>query len=433
MNSETLKKVAPRRSLHSIIKRFRHARRGNVTMLFAASMLPVLTSIGAAVDYSRHVGASSRMRAALDAATLTVMPSAAKLSAGELQARAQNAFEAGYRMDGSVTLTATYDPTTAILSMEAQGSHPTSFLNIVGIQETWLRAKAKSKMSGGPLLPICVMVTDPDSGHTLLAKDDATIDFDRCMVQVNTANWDAVESRDTSYIHSTNGQNCFVGDIHYGDVEPPKSPTCQFFSDPFAALAEPGRACDHINKVVNTAGEVLSPGTYCGGLLLNASTKFLPGLYVVRDGKFQVVGSGTNVQAEDVTFVLSGKNAGFFSNSTGTFNITPNRTAAAGDFAGFAFYLDITDQTLKKKVRPANSTTISGTRLIGSGIFYFVGQSLKLEDRADVRIEPGSIIADFILPVASKLQLKGELAAASLNEAALQKVGYGEGSPMLIE
>jgi Flp pilus assembly protein TadG len=403
MNSETLRNAGPCLSLTAIVTRFSRARRGNVTMLFAASMLPILTSIGAAVDYSRHVGATSRMRSALDGATLAVMPMAAKLSASDLQTRAQEAFQAGYRMAGAVTVSATYDPATAILNMEAQGAHPTSFLNIVGIQETWLRAAAKSKMSGGPLLPICVMVTDPDSGHTLLAKDDATIDFDRCMVQVNTANWDAVESRDTSYIHSTNGQNCFVGDIHYGDVLPPKSPTCAFFSDPFATLAEPGRACDHINKVVNTAGEVLSPGTYCGGLLINASTKFLPGLYVVRDGKFQVVGSGTNVQAEDVTFVLSGKNAGFFSNSTGTFNITPN------------------------------STTISGTRLTGSGIFYFVGQSLKIEDRADVRIEPGSIIADFILPVAAKLQLKGELAAGSLNEAALQKVGYGEGSPMLIE
>ena len=30
------------------------------------------------------------------------------------------------------------------------------------------------------------------------------------MVQVNTQNWDAVEARDTSYIHSTNGDNCFI-------------------------------------------------------------------------------------------------------------------------------------------------------------------------------------------------------------------------------
>ena len=82
--------------------------------------------------------------------------------------------------------------------------------------------------------PVCVLVTNPASNHTLKVQNGATIDFTNCMVQVNTANWDAVEARDTSYIHSTNGVNCFTGDIHYGDVTPPKQETCTMLPDPEA-------------------------------------------------------------------------------------------------------------------------------------------------------------------------------------------------------
>src|SRR6185436_4848544 len=93
------------------------------------------------------------------------------------------------------------------------------------------------------LWQVCVIVTESVDNHTLLVKDQSTIDFTNCMVQVNTQNWDAVEARDSSYIHSKNGENCFVGDIHYGDVQPPKNPTCTFFPDPFAAYVVPTNPC----------------------------------------------------------------------------------------------------------------------------------------------------------------------------------------------
>jgi len=69
------------------------------------------------------------------------------------------------------------------------------------------------------------------------------------MVQVNTANWDAVESRDTSYIHSTNGSNCLSATSHYGDVVPPKDPTCTFFTDPFASYIVPTNTCTYTKQV----------------------------------------------------------------------------------------------------------------------------------------------------------------------------------------
>ena len=91
--------------------------------------------------------------------------------------------------------------------------------------------------------------------------------FHSCMVQGNTANWDAVEARDTSYIHSTNGVNCFTGDIHYGDVTPPKEATCTMLPDPYASYVVPSNnPCTYTNKQMNNTNATLTPGTYCGGI-----------------------------------------------------------------------------------------------------------------------------------------------------------------------
>src|SRR5438270_666401 len=52
---------------------------------------------------------------------------------------------------------------------------------------------------------ICVLVTDPTAEHTLNVEVGAKIDVDNCMVQDNTANSYAVESRGGGDTHSQNG------------------------------------------------------------------------------------------------------------------------------------------------------------------------------------------------------------------------------------
>src|SRR6185437_10757317 len=124
-----------------------------------------------------------------------------------------------------------------------------------------------------------------DSNHTELVKNDASIDLINCLNQVNTANWDAVEARDTSYIHSTNGVNCFTGEIHYGDVQPPKQVSCAMLPDPFSTYNVPTNACTYTNMTVNS-NVTLSPGTYCGGLKItgNSNVTLSPGLYFMQAG-----------------------------------------------------------------------------------------------------------------------------------------------------
>jgi hypothetical protein len=126
-------------------------------------------------------------------------------------------------------VTTSYDAKTNTLTVNGSSSIKADFVSIIGISQMTVSAASTATMAGKKW-QICVLVTEPTAKHTLKVEGGAKIDFDNCMVQVNTANWDAVESRGGGYIHSKNGENCFVGDIHYGDVQPPKNPTCTFWT-----------------------------------------------------------------------------------------------------------------------------------------------------------------------------------------------------------
>ena len=57
------------RNLLSLLNRFRGDRRGNIAVIFTLALVPVLSSIGCAVDYSRASMLRSKLLAASDAAS----------------------------------------------------------------------------------------------------------------------------------------------------------------------------------------------------------------------------------------------------------------------------------------------------------------------------------------------------------------------------
>lgn len=89
------------------------AERGNVAMMFAIALVPMIGIIGTAVDYSRAVAARSAMQAALDTVALMVSKDAQAnptMTSAQATAAAQKYFNALYKESGSsnVTITATY-------------------------------------------------------------------------------------------------------------------------------------------------------------------------------------------------------------------------------------------------------------------------------------------------------------------------------------
>jgi Flp pilus assembly protein TadG len=395
------------------LRQLRSASGANVTVIFALSLVPIAGAVGAAVDYSQGSSMRSAMQAAADAASLGTIKLASTLTPAQVQSTAAGMFNASFnRPQVTPTVSATYDAASNTVTVSASATFKPNLMSMIGVSQMTMSATSKATI-GAKTWQVCVMITDPTKGHTLLVSGASKIDFTNCMVQVNTANWDAVEARDTSYIHSANGDNCFVGDIHYGDVQPPKDPTCMMFPDPYASIAMPASAanCDYTQMKVQTNGTVLTPGTYCKGLQLQniSDVTFSPGLYIISGGDLQAHGQGNtsmNITATGVTFILTGQNAGLDLKNV-NFNITP--ATNVGAFSGFLFFLDQTTDSHGKTLY-GNQSKIENVQMNTRGIIYLAGQSFSPTKGSAITMNPGSIIADVMqLDSASSFNLTGSL------------------------
>ena len=114
-------------SMRSAVKRFARADQGNIAMIFAITLVPLLAIVGAAVDYTRASAARSAMQAALDTASLMISRDAAanpSLSADAIQNLAKQYFDALYHNSdaNSIAVKAVYSAgssgTPASITME---------------------------------------------------------------------------------------------------------------------------------------------------------------------------------------------------------------------------------------------------------------------------------------------------------------------------
>ena len=75
------------------VRAFAAARRGNVAMIFALTLIPLCFAVGAGLDYARAVVVRSNMSEAIDAAALAV-GSTQGLTTAQMQTMAQQYFTA---------------------------------------------------------------------------------------------------------------------------------------------------------------------------------------------------------------------------------------------------------------------------------------------------------------------------------------------------
>src|SRR4051794_36231419 len=411
------------------LRDFRSASRGNITVMFALSLVPVTGAVGAAVDYSQSNSIRAAMQAAADSAALGGITSASTQTPAVVSSTAVGMFNASFNRTGVTPSSgATYDSTSGILTVAAAASYTPQFMKLAGVSTMHISVTSKAKLGGSQTWPVCVLVTNPDSNHTLLVQSGASIDFANCMVQVNTANWDAVEARDTSYIHSTNGVNCFTGDIHYGDVTPPKQATCAMLPDPYASYVVPNNnPCTYTNKQVNNTTAALTPGTYCGGLKISGTSTVTlsPGIYYIQNGDFTIANSA-NVTGNGVTFLISGQNSNLNFTTSGTITMSPYTDSSAGQWAGMLFFWD------QPSTSKGSTETFSNGTMTFSGIMYFVGQTLAITNNATVTVTTGSIIADMILPDKGHLNLTGTVNSPTAAQQAMKK-SITSNTPMLVQ
>lgn len=133
------------------LARFASAERGNVAVLFAIALLPILTFMGAAIDYTRAVQARSSMQAALDSAALMLAKDLTEglIKSSDISTKAQTYFNGLYTNTSvpSVTVAATYTASSSLgstIQLTGTGSMPTTFMKIAGYPSLDLNTSSTS-------------------------------------------------------------------------------------------------------------------------------------------------------------------------------------------------------------------------------------------------------------------------------------------------
>ncbi|MFD2181180.1 vWA domain-containing protein [Rhodoplanes azumiensis] len=119
----------------SLLEAFRRDERGNVAILFAASLIPVLGLVGAAIDYSRANAIKTTMQAAADSAALAVSKTATSQTSAQVQTSADTYFRALVtNPEATVTnVTATYSKAAvSSVKVDATATMKTQFMGLLG-------------------------------------------------------------------------------------------------------------------------------------------------------------------------------------------------------------------------------------------------------------------------------------------------------------
>jgi Flp pilus assembly protein TadG len=132
-------------STHTMFARFRQtlrdfcsATRGNVAIIFGLATIPLIASVGAAIDYSRFNSVKADLQGALDSTALSLAKEAASDTNTQLQTNALALFNATFTRTGvsNKTVTAAYTAATSsstpFVTVNGCVTVPTVIMEIMG-------------------------------------------------------------------------------------------------------------------------------------------------------------------------------------------------------------------------------------------------------------------------------------------------------------
>lgn len=194
-------------------------QRGNVAIIFALLLIPLIGMVGLAVDTARAYSVKLRLQEAIDSAALV---GAKNYTASDRNQMIQDYFDANWRsgfMDTNTpTLTFTPDDTDRSITVYALVTMPTIFMRIFGTPSVTVGTLTAS-VSGQTYLEVAVALDNTMSMRTLVAGDRrvdlmkaAAVNFIDTLYTVNGIVQETVDNMWVSIIPFTSMVN--VGSQH---------------------------------------------------------------------------------------------------------------------------------------------------------------------------------------------------------------------------
>lgn len=338
-------------TLHDLGVRFGRDRTGMVAQIVALTLLPLVFAAGAAIDYSRASSERVRLQAALDAAVIA----GAKDGSAKWTSTASSVFTARFgSVDGAST---TFSASNGIYTGTASASAPTAFVSIAGYKQIAIKATsaaAGSKDSDNS----CILTLDQGkalSDQSMTFNGAPKVNLSGCTIRSNTSlqcNGHSTGAKASiaagSALGCSNPQSnaSVVPDIHKTLAS---NITKKCSSWPGAVwipgVVPPPPMVITVNKGSYTEYHVCGDLTLSGSGALTGAAPASDAVIIIENGHLKM-GNSASIQANRVTFVLTGDNSKAssitFPNGNGqaaTLSLSPS-TGSGNPWRGVSIYQD---------------------------------------------------------------------------------------------
>jgi Flp pilus assembly protein TadG len=358
--------------------RFLRARSGNVAVIFALSLVPLLLAAGGAIDYLTVGKAKASLQNAIDSATLAgagdnnSATTAANFFAAQVSGGLIAAATPQFTVNSDNSFTGTVNTPVTV-----------QFMALLGITQINITASATANHSG--TRTVCILLVEKNASQSLLMNSGSDIEAPSCEIDVATMGSPAAIFNSSTTLNSA--KTCLAGSsvISNGGTHPNLSTGCKVAGDPFAGqLPVPSTSSSSCNGNNYNGGSVtLSPGVYCGWYNFNSAPRvtFQPGLYVIKGGGWNV--NGGTWTGSGVTFYFAdSSNIQFNSAVTATLS-----APASGSYSGILMY---EAGGLSKSQFIFNTT--SGHTL--SGLIYLPSRNLIFNSGVSVTADAVTLVAN---------------------------------------
>ncbi len=327
-----------------LFKKFFNNQSGNIALSFALASVALVGVGGGVLDYAAQSSSKSQMQGVADAAVL-VAANELKLSGSKAsQATTIGSVAKNYVKKNidknirNVSVLVGVSVETGHVNVKVSGYVESSFFALLGINPIQkISANASAKILGG--LPLCVLALEQSEKRAISATSTAQLSAAGCSVHANSLSTNAIEVWGNAKLKT--GLTCSSGGFAGGQTNfiPSVISDCPPVSDPLASRPDyASGGCNYMNKSYSSGKHTIWPGVYCGGLKItaHAEVEYSPGVYVMKNGKFEVSGKA-EAEGEHDGFYFTGLNSffGFHAQAEVEFS-----APATGDLAGMLFFED---------------------------------------------------------------------------------------------
>ncbi len=360
-----------------LVSAFARDRSAGLTVAFGLALGGMAVAAGAALDYSNASTQRYRLQSIADAAAM----------AGAREFRLGNASDQVIRdsvtnharaalgdLAQTTTIAATADTTAKSASITLSTSVSTYVMHMVGAKLTAVSVSATAKMTGGA--PVCVVGLEEMLGTTIELTKSAKLSAPGCAVYSNGKLPNSLVAMNSAvmtanFICSSGGKIAATP----GSFSPTPRTDCPILPDPLRSrpLPTPG-GCTATNLLVKATTLNLTPGTYCGGLTVDAGAivNLASGTYIFKDGPL-LVKDGGSFTGVNVSLFFSGFGASMKFEPNTTISLTAPRTS---DMAGILIAEDRKNPLGQQfEIYSNNARNLLGTIYLPQGRLYIAANN----------------------------------------------------------